>query len=491
MQRYEQNCLGHHLKRVIRFCALSILFIQLTGCALKDPPTHEEVRQQALDHATIPEHWQNAAVGDVADGWLTSFNDPALEKLVTEALQYNNDLRIAATRVEQAAGYARVAGAAIYPAVTLLARGGGPLSGDGSGLSGVVLNASWELDLWGRVRAQRAAAVEQYESAAADYRYARQSIAASVAKSWFLAIEARQQLAIANEMVASGVRLVKLASDRQRVGAADEYDVAVAEANLGTIRDTQVKLQLADTQARRALEVLLGRYPAAAIKTATQLPAMPPPVPAGLPSELLERRPDIIAAERRVAAAFHRISEAQAARLPKISLTASVSSISSELFVLQNRDNPFWSAGASLLAPIYQGGALVAQVDIRTAEEKQALAEYARAGLAAFNDVENALSSEFNLRTREEVLDKSVADNQRALKFAEIRYRVGSTDLRSVSQQQLALLAAQMSLLQVRSEARVQRVNLYLALGGSFELPAKTNEPAVQTVSTIGTNTPE
>ena len=145
----------------------------------------------------------------------------------------------------------------------------------------------------------------------------------------------------------------------------------------------------------RALELLLGRYPAAQLEAPGALPPMPPPIPAGLPSELLERRPDVIAAERRVAAAFNRTGEAQAARLPRISLTASVNSISSELFVLQERDNPVWSVGASLLAPIYQGGALKAQVEIRTAEQKQAVAEYARVALRAFSDVENALAAEF------------------------------------------------------------------------------------------------
>jgi len=154
------------------------------------------------------------------------------------------------------------------------------------------------------------------------------------------------------------------------------------------------------------------------------------------------------------------------------------------LFVLKDRDNPVWNAGASLLAPIFQGGALVAQVDIRTAEQKQALAEYARAGLRAFNDVENALSSEATLRLRERVLAQAVADNRRAVELAEIRYRVGATDLRSVSQQHLALLAAQTTLLRVRSEARVQRVNLHLALGGSFDLPAAASATDNRTPAT-------
>jgi outer membrane protein TolC len=209
------------------------------------------------------------------------------------------------------------------------------------------------------------------------------------------------------------------------------------------------------------------------MEASARLPALPPPVPAGLPSELLERRPDVIAAERRVAAAFNRVGEAKAAKLPKISLTAGVSSISSDLFVLQDRDNPVWNLGANLLAPLYQGGALRAQVEIRNAEQRQALAEYAQVGLSAFNDVESALATEFSLKDRETILMRAVVDNQRALDLANERYRIGAVDLRSVLQQQLALSAAQTALIRVQSEARVQRVNLYLALGGSFIKPVE------------------
>ena len=197
-----------------------------------------------------------------------------------------------------------------------------------------------------------------------------------------------------------------------------------------------------------------------------------------MPSELLERRPDVVAAERRVAAAFYRTEEAKAARLPRISLTAAVTSISSELFVLKQQDNPIWSVGASLVAPLFLGGQLQAQVEIRTAEQKQAGAEYGRIGARAFGEVENALSAGFALDAREAILRQAVAENERALELANVRYRVGSGDLRGVLQQSLALYGAQVSLIRVRSERLVQRVNLYLALGGSFEERPPEPSPA-------------
>jgi len=250
--------------------------------------------------------------------------------------------------------------------------------------------------------------------------------------------------------------------------------VTLARATLASYRDSVRSLDYSYRQALRALEALAGRYPAAALEVPPRLAALPGPVPVGMPSELLERRPDVVAAERRVAAAFYRGEEAKAARLPRISLTAAVTSISSELFVLKEQNNPVWSLGASLVAPLYLGGQLQAQIEVRTAEQKQAVAEYGRIGARAFGEVENALSAGFTLDEREIILRQAVAENERALELANVRYRVGSVDLRAVQQQTLALSAARTALLRVQSERLVQRVNLYLALGGSFEeLPAE------------------
>src|SRR5206468_6483498 len=277
--------------------------------------------------------------------------------------------------------------------------------------------------------------------------------------------------AIAKDTVLSSERLVGFARDRLRIGKGDEYDVATGLANLETLRDIVAQLELARSQALRALETLIGRYPAAAVEVPMRFAAMPPPVPVGLPSELLERRPDVIAAERRVASAFYGVEEAKAARLPRISLTASLTSVTSELFVLADRNNPAVSLGASLLAPIFLGGALQAQVDIRTGEQAQAIADYGRVASRAFGEVENALSSGFALDERTTILSRVIAENDRALELSQVRYRVGSSDLRAVNQQQLALYSARSAQIHVEAERRVQRVNLYLALGGGFDRP--------------------
>jgi NodT family efflux transporter outer membrane factor (OMF) lipoprotein len=327
------------------------------------------------------------------------------------------------------------------------------------------------MDLWGRVRYGRAAAREDARSAQADFEYARQSMAAAVAKAWFLATEAGLQAEVARASIHEGDQLVSLAETRSRVGVGNDEDVYVARANVGTSRDALRQLELAQEQALRGLELLIGRYPSAAIVVTPQLPGQPEAVPAGLPSELLERRPDVVAAERRVAAAFNRVGEAKAARLPSIALTTGVSAISSDLFLLKDHDNPVWNLGARLLAPVFRGGALKRQVEIRTAEPKLAVANYASIGLRAFGEVENALSAEIAARERERILTQTLVDNRRAYEIVQTQFKVGSTDLRFVTQRELALFSTQSALIRMQAEQRVQRVNLHLALGGSFEAP--------------------
>jgi multidrug efflux system outer membrane protein len=368
-----------------------------------------------------------------------------------------------------------MAKAALRPAINLIGTGGLNMGGGdvSSALQGASLGVSWEPDLWGRLRYGRNAAQAAHASAQADYEFARQSLAASTARSWFTATETWQQRQLADAMVKAAEELVTLATQRQKVGAGNEQDVALARASLGNYQDAARQVRLAHEQTLRALELLLGRYPGAELAARTDLSKLPGAVPAGLPLEMLERRPDLVAAERRVAAAFNRVGEAKAAQLPRVILNANVAAIDSEILQLQSDfDNPTAGAGANLIAPIYKGGALKTQVRIRTLEQKQAVAEYAGMALRALGDVENALASSQSLSERDALLRAVLADSERALQLTQTSYRVGQGDLRAVQQQQLNVHAAQLALLRVESEQLAQRVNLHLALGGSFQEPA-------------------
>jgi len=444
----------------------------LAGCALQSPPPPDEVRQEALGGMAVSDPWKAAATSPAAvqDNWLATFEDSQLDALAAEGVARNPDLRVAATRVEQAAGYVNLAKAALRPTVGIVGTGGIKLSDLSSALTGIIALVSWELDLWGRIRYGEQAAQATYAATQADFEFARQSLAATIARSWFTATETLLQQQIAEDMVRAAQELVTLAADRQRVGVGNEQDVALARANLGTQQDNLRQARFAHEQSVRALELLLGRYPAAELKARLDLAKLPAAAPAGLPLEMLERRPDLIAAERRVAAAFNRAGEAKMARLPRINLTGNVGYISSDILELkQDYDNPSAGVGAKLQAPLYTGGALQTQVEIRTAEQKEAVAQYARTALRAIGDVESALAAAQALAERETLLQQVVAENRRALTLTQSAYRVGKLDLRSVQQQQLSVHAARIVLLRVQSEQLSQRVNLHLALGGSFE----------------------
>lgn len=457
-------------------CRLSALLLAsfFAGCVTITSPEPEEVRTEAFGETSPPVAWdQAAAAGEIQDGWLATFDDPQLEALVIEALANNPDLRFSAARLERAAAYIGIARSALYPQVAVKGQGSTKIgeSIESGGLNGIGIGASWEIDLWGRVRYGREAAVESFQTVQYDYVWARHSIAAATATAWFLATETLLEKRAAEQMVKDSEGLLDLARTRLRVGVGDERDVVAAEASITAYQDNLLKLSLAHENALRALELLVGRYPGSDIEPRTDLPAMPPSVPAGIPLNVLERRPDVYAAERHVAETFHRVGEAKAAMLPAIRLTASGGYLDSEVLeIVPGFDNPFASLGAGLVAPIFFGGRLAAQVDVRTAEQRMAIAQYAGTALEALYEVENALASEGNLREREAILDTNVRQNERALELEKIAFRIGTSDMRRVLGQQLALNGAKMSLIRVQSERLIQRVNLHLALGGSFEV---------------------
>jgi outer membrane protein, multidrug efflux system len=299
-----------------------------------------------------------------------------------------------------------------------------------------------------------------------------------VARSWFLAVETALQERAARQMVQSGRELLALVDVRNKVGRSNDKDAALASADLGAYRDALLKLEDANAQMKRGLEVLLGRYPSAEIALREGLPEISTPVPAGIPSEILERRPDLLAAENQVAAAFFKKEEAKASMLPQFSLTGSFGAVDSDVFQkISDFSNPAWGLGGSLLAPLFRGGTLRAQVRARNAEQKEAVARYAGVALRVFQEVENALSSERVLRERVGILEQVVRDNETAVRLVEDQYEVGKADLLLVLQQRLRLYSARTSLLQARADRVVQRVNLHMALGGDFALHPRPEEP--------------
>lgn len=461
---------------------VSLIAMFLAGCALAPPPPHTELVSQALPATTkIPPSWQAAAdSGQVANGWLKSLNDPVLEAIVTEALANNLDLRQAVERVQAAQQTAVKVGAQLQPqvGVTLGARALHDESHSGvSDATAAYAGIAWEIDIWGKLRAQRAAAEAAYEATALDYAYARQSLAAMVARNWYLAIETRQLLAVAEQSVTIYSQLLALVTTRRNAGKDSDLDVVDTRAKLASAQSSVEAALASYGEIRRTLEMLLGRYPAAEIEVAANyrpLPAMPE---AGIPATLLERRPDIIAAERAVLAAFRNMEAAQLALYPDFSFSLVGGRLNDVLLTLLSLNPWLASAAIGAYVPIYEGGALRAQVAITTAQQAQVVARYGSVVLGAFGEVENGLANEQLLAKRLLFEAQSVHERSEAVRIATAQYLAGRQDLLWVVNLQSGWLSSEADLVKLRGLRQLNRITLLLALGGGFEAtPAATVE---------------
>ena len=302
----------------------------------------------------------------------------------------------------------------------------------------------------------------------ADVRAARQSLAAGVATAYFIVIEANAQEDLAGSIVESLTEIERITQVRADNGLATAQDLALIQADLATAREQLTAVGGSRREAMRSLEVLLGRYPAANVETRRILPEPPAQPPAGLPSGLLERRPDLIAAERRIAASIAGVNQAKAAKLPQISLTADVGGASNQLSNMLDPANIAWKTASSLLVPIIDGDALDQQVIASQAEQSQAVAAYAQAALNAFQDVEGSLDQTGVLSARRRDLEIALSAAQEALRIAQLRYEAGESDLIDVLTVRQRVDSTESNLLNVKRVQLANFASLNLALGGAW-----------------------
>lgn len=454
--------------------SLAMLLVASICSSCASTGTHERAAEEAKAQVVQdPGAWASEGrAGEVQVGWLESFDDPTLLQLVEEAQAHNKDLQATAANVDRARALAVQAGAALGPSVGLSAggsRSGDAAGGDRSTALNVGVEMSWEIDLWGRIRAGARAATASVEATEADFRFAQYSLAAGVAKAYFVAIEAGHQQGVSEQTVADLEETLRIVELRYENGMVSSQDVALARSDLASARERLVTVQGSRRDALRGLEILLGRYPKAELEVAKVLPPVPSLPPVGLPSQILERRPDLIAAERRVASAFDAVDQARAARLPSISLTGGIGGASNALSTLLDPANLAWSAGTSLLAPLFDGGARRAQVEVATADQEQALAAYGQAALEAFRDVETSLDSGTVLAQRRKELAVALKEAEEAFRVVELRYKEGATDLLEVLSVQQRVFSAETNLVSLHRQSLTQRVDLHLALGGDWE----------------------
>ena len=464
-------------------CIVLVGCLFTAACAgLKAPGNASDKTQQQI---AIPSKWSlDPAIShqpppaSAIPAWLIQFKNPQLNELVREALHANYDLKSAVARMERARAMAVVSGAVLKPNVAVnlnAARTGirSPLKSISSSRA-LSVDISWEVDLWDRLSSQAKAGISDFEVSKADWQGARFSLAANVAKTWFDVTEARLQTELVVRRIKNLSNNLVTIQQEFELGIKDALDVYLARASLEGERAKLAARQRHYDQTSRTVAVLLGRYPSAELKGVNDLKSfekllsVKANMPLGLPSELILRRWDLIAWQHRLAAADSRLSVAHFNRFPRFSLTGSVGGRSDTFNDLLSSDFFVWSFFGGITAPLFDGKRLASEELIAKASLREVEANYSQTLLLAFQQVESAIRSEQLLMEQENALKRAVNESSAAEKLAFEKYLNGLVGFITVLDSQRSLFDTQSGLIDIRNQRLQNRIDLHLALGGSF-----------------------
>lgn len=453
--------------RVSRFGSTVALALVLAGCVPAQRPRPEAAR------VVPPTGWRTpiAATAPLHAAWWRDFGDPALDALVADARANNPDIATAAARVREARAQESLARAQLLPSLDLGAGAsyGRNVSPFGTPVTSAgvqpVFQASYEVDLFGRIDNQITAARLNADALAAAGDAAALSVTAAVSSGYLTLLGLDGRLQVVRDTITSRAEALRIARSRARVGYTSQLELRQAEAEYQAASSILPQVQLAIARQENALSVLAGRPPGPIARGSTFDRLATPGIPGGLPSQLLRRRPDIAQAERTLAASDATIAAARAQYLPSLRLTGTGGAAVSTLLA-----NPItiWSIGASVLAPIFEGGRLRANVDAATARRDQAAFAYQRVALQAFRETEDALAAIDRLSEQDRVLTAQRVAVAETLRHATNRYRAGYSPYLEQLDAQRALLSVDLSRVQLRTDLLTARVALFQALGGGW-----------------------
>jgi len=446
-------------KIIYKTLSLSTILL-LSGCNSYLSP------QPTIDNANssikTPKRYTNSSnTAKVKDGWLKDFRDAKLISLVDMAQKNNPNLQLAAANVEQAASLLKLSQSNLYPNLDF--RGSYQFRNYETlkhhDIGNFVFSINWEADIWGKLSNAKQRDYEYMMSQEALYCYARESLSANTAKAWFL-INSDKMIYNFNKKL---VKIQKNARDiiakRVDIGQGNKRDLHMIQGMLAQAQDSSIaSLQTLQTDTR-ALEILVGKYPSNSIKT-THLPHLPSKVPTSIPLELLNQRADIISAKYQVASAFHDVAVAKKLRLPTISIN-----LQSGYDVLQDSIS---KAIGNIFMPIFDAGAVQSRIDNATAKQKAAIANYKATVLQAYKEVEDALANERLLAQRYRYISTMTREFKQAYDMSEENYKVGQGTLLDVLQVQTQWINARIAKIEIQKARLLNRVNLYLALGGHY-----------------------
>jgi outer membrane protein, multidrug efflux system len=450
----------------------------MAGCALgKDYRRPDVLVPEATRGQVTPV--EAASLADL--GWWDIFGDARLEDLVTEAVAANHDLRAAAARVEQARQLVGIARAEMLPLVGYDVEAGRqraitPGLGAGTGDEGATFNSflstvnlAWEIDVWGRIRRQTEAAKARLYAAEDVRRGVLLTLTSDVASAYFELVALDLQLAVTRASVATFRETSTLFENRFEGGIGTMLEVSRARAAQGGAESQVPEIERLIVLKENQISVLLGRLPGRIERTADlREPAMAAAIPVGLPSDLLERRPDLLAAEHAIVAANAEVGAALASFFPRLGLTSFYGGQSTDLENLVKHGNAIWGAGASISGPIFQGGRLLAGYRGRSAQLDEAIERYRQATLSAFSEVSSLLVSHEKTRLARDVRADSVEQLRMSVSLSLQRYRDGISSYFEVLDAQQQYFPSQIELVRLQRDQLVAVVGLYRALGGGW-----------------------
>ncbi|AWJ82385.1 RND transporter (plasmid) [Azospirillum sp. TSH58] len=430
--------------------------------------------------------WRPAAPGQAEAGpWWTVFNDPVLDGLMRRVEVDNQSLKAAEAAYRQAKALSDQARSGFFPVLSVnggadragrVGSGDRTTSGTGSGVSrggtpvttyDAGLGASWAPDLWGRIRRSVESNDANLQASAADLAAARLSAQAQLATAYIQFRVADERKALLERAIAAYRQSLEIARNRHAVGTATLADVFTAETQVRSTESQLVALGVQRAQFEHAMAVLVGQAPAAFALAPAPLTAAVPAIPPGVPSALLERRPDIAAAERQMAQANAQIGIAESAWYPDVVLSGSLTNSATILPRLLQAPTAIWAVGAQVAQTLFDGGTRTAEVELRRAVFDQSVAQYRQTVLTAFQEVEDQLAAQRILARQAAVQDDAVRLAREAERLTLNQYRAGTLPYSSVLTAQTAALSDEESALSVRQSRLLAAVSLLQALGGT------------------------
>ncbi len=484
--------MSRRLARAARFeqaarpAAITVAACLLAACSAVGP----DYARPALD---VPAGWRMgpAEASEISNAaWWDAFQDPALSRLVADAIAGSLDLRAAVARVDQARAQYGLARSALFPQLNADASGErlrasrttsqGALIPSGHQNYNVYdldLSASYEIDVWGRLRRATEAANAQLLASEEGRRTVVLTLVTSVADAYIQLLALDDELAIAQRTLESRREVLHLQKVRFEGGVAPESDMRQAESQYQIAAATVPSLQRQIAQQENLISVLAGRRPGAVERGRNFSQLAVPPVPAGLPSDLLARRPDVRQAEQSLIAANANIGVARAAYFPRISLTGFLGLESAELSQLFKGPSFTWTGAGGLTQSLFSGGAVRSQVELAQARQRELVASYQSAVISALRDVNDALIARSTLEQQRAEQEKNVAALIRLLELAQRRYREGAAIFLEVATAEQSLFDAQISLDALRAQLFQSYADLYRAFGGGWIHTAEALTP--------------